>query len=143
MHLFVLLQEATLQTKPLDATVGRLIVQCISDPVAVLRSLSQLVRPGGVLAFQDVSYVKKDLRDFMKATAIEEINASLYPGQEPKQSKKNRRIAEGKIEAFIKARDVAKTAKVLGVSPDASTSSRRRSNCVAGLLLLENEKSSL
>ena len=39
--LFVLLQEATLQTKPLDATVGRLIVQSISDPVAVVRSLSQ------------------------------------------------------------------------------------------------------
>ena len=56
-HLFVLLQEATLQTKPLDATVGRFIVQFISDPVAVLRSLSQLVRRGGVLAFQDVSYV--------------------------------------------------------------------------------------
>jgi len=55
--LFVLLQEATLQTKPLDATVGRLIVQSISDPVAVVRSLSQLVRPGGVLAFQDVPYV--------------------------------------------------------------------------------------
>jgi hypothetical protein len=40
----------------------------------------------------------------MKAAAIEEINASLYPDQEPKQSKKNRRITEGKIEAFIKAR---------------------------------------
>ena len=54
---FVLLHGATLQTKPLEATAGRLIVQFISDPVAVLRSLSQLVRPGGVLAFQDVSYV--------------------------------------------------------------------------------------
>ncbi len=54
---FVQLHGATLQTKPLDATVGRLMVQFISDPVAVLRSLSQLVRPGGVLAFQDVSYV--------------------------------------------------------------------------------------
>jgi len=61
--------------------------------------------------------LKKDLRDFMKAAAIEEINASLYPDQEPKQSKKNRRITEGKIEAFIKARGVAKTARVLGVSP--------------------------
>jgi len=61
--------------------------------------------------------LKKNLRDFMKAAAIEEINASLYPDQEPKQSKKNRRITEGKIEAFIKARGVAKTAKVLGVSP--------------------------
>jgi 2-polyprenyl-3-methyl-5-hydroxy-6-metoxy-1,4-benzoquinol methylase len=42
--------------KPFDATVGRFILQFISDPVAVLRSLSKLVRPGGVLAFQEVSY---------------------------------------------------------------------------------------
>ena len=53
----------------------------------------------------------------MEAAAIEEINASLYPDQEPKQSKKNRRITEGKIEAFIRARGVPKTAQVLGVSP--------------------------
>jgi hypothetical protein len=49
---FVLLQETTLPTKPPDATVGRLIVQFISDAVAVLGSLSQLVHPGGVLAFR-------------------------------------------------------------------------------------------
>jgi protein-L-isoaspartate O-methyltransferase len=42
--------------KPFDAAVGRFILQFVSDPVAVLRSLSQLVRPGGVLAFQEVSY---------------------------------------------------------------------------------------
>jgi protein-L-isoaspartate O-methyltransferase len=42
--------------RPFDAIVGRFILQFISDPVAVLRSLSQLVRPGGVLAFQEVSY---------------------------------------------------------------------------------------
>jgi protein-L-isoaspartate O-methyltransferase len=42
--------------KPFDAAVGRFILQFVFDPVAVLRSLSQLVRPGGVLAFQEVSY---------------------------------------------------------------------------------------
>jgi protein-L-isoaspartate O-methyltransferase len=42
--------------KPFDAAVGRFILQFIPDAVAVLRSLSQLVRPGGVLAFQEVSY---------------------------------------------------------------------------------------
>ncbi len=42
--------------KPFDAAVGRFILQFIFDPVAVLRTLSQLVRPGGVLAFQEVSY---------------------------------------------------------------------------------------
>ncbi|HET9407002.1 MAG TPA: GIY-YIG nuclease family protein [Candidatus Sulfotelmatobacter sp.] len=61
--------------------------------------------------------LKKDLKEFMKAAAIEEINASLYPNLEPKQTKKNRRITEKKIEAFIKEQGVAKTADVLGVSP--------------------------
>jgi protein-L-isoaspartate O-methyltransferase len=43
-------------SKPFDAAVGRFILQFVSDPVAVLRSLSALIRPGGVLAFHEVSY---------------------------------------------------------------------------------------
>ncbi len=39
--------------KPFDAAVGRYILMFLPDPVAVLRSLSHLVRPGGVLAFQE------------------------------------------------------------------------------------------
>jgi SAM-dependent methyltransferase len=39
--------------KLFDAAVGRYILMFLPDPVAVLRSLSQLVRPGGVLAFQE------------------------------------------------------------------------------------------
>jgi SAM-dependent methyltransferase len=39
--------------KPFDAVVGRFILQFLPDPVATLRSLSQLVRPGGVLAFHE------------------------------------------------------------------------------------------
>jgi len=39
-----------------DAAVGRYILCFLPDPVAVLRSLSQLVRPGGVLAFQEPSW---------------------------------------------------------------------------------------
>lgn len=39
--------------KPFDAAVGRLILEFLPDPVAVLRSVSQLVRPGGVLAFHE------------------------------------------------------------------------------------------
>lgn len=35
-----------------DAVVGRFILEFLPDPVAVLRSLSRLVRPGGILAFQ-------------------------------------------------------------------------------------------
>ena len=42
--------------KPFDAAVGRFILQFLPDPVAVLRSSSQLVRPGGVLAFHEVTY---------------------------------------------------------------------------------------
>jgi len=43
-------------SKLFDAALGRFILQFVSDPVAVLRFLSQLVRPGGVLIFQEVSY---------------------------------------------------------------------------------------
>jgi len=39
-----------------DAAVGRYILQFLPDPVAVLRSLSQRVRPGGVIAFQEGSW---------------------------------------------------------------------------------------
>jgi ubiquinone/menaquinone biosynthesis C-methylase UbiE len=39
--------------KAFDAVVGRFILQFLPDPVAALGSLSQLVRPGGVVAFQE------------------------------------------------------------------------------------------
>jgi len=39
--------------KPFDAAVGRYILMFLPDPVSVLRSLSQLVRPGGIMAFQE------------------------------------------------------------------------------------------
>jgi len=43
--------------KPFDAAVGRFILMFLPDPAAVLRSLSALVRPGGVLAFQEPSWL--------------------------------------------------------------------------------------
>ncbi len=39
-----------------DAAVGRHVLLFLPDPVAVLRSLSELVRPGGVLAFQEMDW---------------------------------------------------------------------------------------
>jgi SAM-dependent methyltransferase len=42
--------------KPFDAVVGRLILEFLPDPGAAVRSLSDLVRPGGVLAFQDACW---------------------------------------------------------------------------------------
>ncbi len=43
--------------KPFDAVVGRFILQFLPDPVGVLRSVSQLLRPGGAVAFQEPSWV--------------------------------------------------------------------------------------
>lgn len=40
-----------------DAAVGRLILQFVPDPIGVLRSVCRLVRPGGVVAFQEPSLV--------------------------------------------------------------------------------------
>jgi SAM-dependent methyltransferase len=40
---------------PFDAAVGRFILAFVPDPVAVLKRLYALVRPGGVFAFQEVS----------------------------------------------------------------------------------------
>src|SRR6266700_3722562 len=42
--------------KLFDAAVGRYILQFLPDPVGILRSLSQRVRPGGVFAFQEGSW---------------------------------------------------------------------------------------
>ena len=42
--------------KPFDAVVGRFILEFLPDPLAALRSVSRLVRPGGVLAFHEPCY---------------------------------------------------------------------------------------
>lgn len=44
------------RSDPFDAAVGRFILMFLPDPVPVVRLLSQLVRPGGVLAFHEVSW---------------------------------------------------------------------------------------
>jgi ubiquinone/menaquinone biosynthesis C-methylase UbiE len=38
---------------PFDAVIGRFILQFMPDPMAVLRTLAALTRPGGVIVFQE------------------------------------------------------------------------------------------
>ncbi|WP_301184696.1 class I SAM-dependent methyltransferase [Streptomyces niphimycinicus] len=38
---------------PVDAVIGRLVLGHLPDPVTALRHLSELVRPGGLVVFQD------------------------------------------------------------------------------------------
>ena len=42
--------------KSFDAAVGRFILEFVPDPGAVLRSVSKIVRPGGAIAFQEISW---------------------------------------------------------------------------------------
>jgi SAM-dependent methyltransferase len=42
--------------KPFDAAVGRFILEFVPDPLAALRTVCRLVRPGGVLAFHEPSH---------------------------------------------------------------------------------------
>jgi ubiquinone/menaquinone biosynthesis C-methylase UbiE len=44
------------RSKPFDAAVGRYILMFLPKPVATLRSLSEFIRPGGILAFQEASF---------------------------------------------------------------------------------------
>jgi methyltransferase family protein len=46
------------RSKPFDAAVGRFILMFLPDPVRVVRSLALLVRPGGRIAFQEVSWAR-------------------------------------------------------------------------------------
>lgn len=39
--------------KPFDAVIGRFILQFLPEPVIALQSISQLVRPGGIVAFHE------------------------------------------------------------------------------------------
>jgi SAM-dependent methyltransferase len=47
------LAEVTV-TAPVDALVGRLVLMYLDDPAAALRRLLEAVRPGGVVAFQEM-----------------------------------------------------------------------------------------
>ena len=42
--------------KPFDAIVGRLVLEFLPDPAAAISRLSGLLRPGGIMAFQEPSW---------------------------------------------------------------------------------------
>lgn len=46
---------------PFDAVVGRLVLVHQPDPAATLRALARLVRPGGVIAFQEFNFTAESL----------------------------------------------------------------------------------
>jgi len=46
--------EELQQSGSFDAVVGRLVLLYLKEPAVVLRQLAQLVRPGGVIAFQEM-----------------------------------------------------------------------------------------
>jgi ubiquinone/menaquinone biosynthesis C-methylase UbiE len=80
--------------KPFDAAVGRFLLIWLPDPIAALRSLARLVRPGGVIAFQEpdwapVLWVVRELplwfaaaslihRTFEMSGASPDLGANLY-----------------------------------------------------------------
>jgi SAM-dependent methyltransferase len=43
--------------KPFDAVVGRFILMFLPDPLLVLRAVTRLVHPGGLLAFQEPTWI--------------------------------------------------------------------------------------
>jgi SAM-dependent methyltransferase len=80
---------------PFDAVVGRLVLVYQPDPTATLRALARLVRPGGIVAFQELNFTATGLvqspptplwdrvwgwmRATMRAVGIdEEIGFRLY-----------------------------------------------------------------
>lgn len=61
--------EAALK-KPVDALVGRLVLMYFADPAAELERLAHLVRPGGIIAFQEFELM--GVRSLPQCTVIEE-----------------------------------------------------------------------
>jgi ubiquinone/menaquinone biosynthesis C-methylase UbiE len=81
---------------PFDAIVGRLVLQFVSDPIAIIKTLYGMLRPGGILALQEPTWkllltytahlplrlsVTKAARDaFQAGGASTEMEQQLYQG---------------------------------------------------------------
>ena len=76
-----------------DAVVGRLILKFIKDRVALLRRLSQQLRPGGILAFQEADFTlmgttlphapifeqaSQRLREVFERAGLDTVGMNLY-----------------------------------------------------------------
>jgi SAM-dependent methyltransferase len=72
--------------EPVDAVVGRLILLHLDDPLASVRALSRLVRPGGIVSFQDINISR--IRSVPATPLVTEligwlVNAFRRAGLEP------------------------------------------------------------
>ncbi|MFF0478497.1 class I SAM-dependent methyltransferase [Streptomyces sp. NPDC004284] len=64
---------------PVDAVIGRLVLGHLPDPVTALRRLSRLVRPGGLVVFQDFDDfpLRVEPRTPLTGAVLEAIAAGL------------------------------------------------------------------
>lgn len=72
------LRDLVIDEPPFDAIVGRWVLMYQPDPVALLRRLRRLLRPGGVLAFQE-SDLDAIHRPFPEGPLHEQVYAWLRP----------------------------------------------------------------
>ena len=87
---------AYLPPDPFDAIIGRLVLQFVPDPIAIIKRLYRMLRPGGILALQESAWklwltytehlplrlsVTKAARDALQAGgASTEMGQQLYQG---------------------------------------------------------------
>ncbi len=64
---------------PVDALIGRMILMYLGDPAVVLRRLASLVKPGGIVAFEeiDIEGAKAEPRCATFETALERITQTF------------------------------------------------------------------
>jgi SAM-dependent methyltransferase len=81
--------------EPFDAAVGRLVLMYLADPAATLRRIAALLRPGGIIAFQELTLTESGLtypeapllqrtgtlinETFRRAGVEMEMGLKLYP----------------------------------------------------------------
>ena len=68
------LAEFQLNGEPVDSLIGRLVLMYFPDPAAVLRRLLAFVKPGGIVAFQEL-----DLPPPMNAAADSDTCLTAWP----------------------------------------------------------------